>query len=156
MSRGVNRVTLLGNVGNDPEIRTTQSGMRVAKCSLATNRTWEDRQGRKQEDTEWHRLTFLGKLADIVEQWVHKGDRLYIEGRVHYSTSEGRDGSKQYWTEIVVQELNMLGSPNGQQYDDRDHREPPREQRRAPAPAPAPAQAPTGQSYDGPDDDLPF
>jgi single-strand DNA-binding protein len=103
---------LIGNVGNDPEIRATSSGARVAKVSLATNRSWSDRSGQQQEKTEWHRLTFFGRLVDIVEQWVKKGDRLYVEGRVEYSQTEGEGGTK-YWTDIVVNEMVMLGSTPG-------------------------------------------
>ena len=109
MSRSLNKVMLIGNVGNDPEIRATSSGARVAKVSLATNRSWSDRSGQKQEKTEWHRLTFFGRLVDIVEQWVKKGDRLYVEGRVEYSQTEGEGGTK-YWTDIVINEMVMLGS----------------------------------------------
>jgi len=110
MSRSLNKVMLIGNVGNDPEIRATGSGARVAKISLATNRSWTDRNsGQKNEKTEWHRLTFFGRLVDVVEQWVKKGDRLYVEGRVEYSQTEGEGGTK-YWTDIVIQEMVMLGS----------------------------------------------
>ena len=110
MSRSLNKVMLIGNVGNDPEIRATGSGARVAKVSLATNRSWTDRNsGQKNEKTEWHRLTFFGRLVDVVEQWVKKGDRLYVEGRVEYSQTEG-DGGPKYWTDIVVNEMVMLGS----------------------------------------------
>lgn len=109
MSRSLNKVMLIGNVGNDPEIRATSSGSRVAKISLATNRSWSDRSGQKQEKTEWHRLTFFGRLVDIVEQWVKKGDRLYVEGRIEYSQTEGEGGTK-YWTDIVISEMVMLGA----------------------------------------------
>lgn len=119
MSRGVNRVILLGNVGNDPEIRATSSGARMAKVSLATNRTWTDRAGNKQEKAEWHRLTFWGKLVDVVEQYVKKGDRLYVEGRIEYSQTES-DGVTRYWTDIQVQELVMLGSASGQASEPED------------------------------------
>lgn len=113
MSRSLNKVMLIGNVGNDPEIRATSSGARVAKVSLATNRSWTDRNtGQKNEKTEWHRLTFFGRLVDVVEQWVKKGDRLYVEGRIEYSQTEGEGGTK-YWTDIVVQEMVMLGSSGG-------------------------------------------
>ena len=112
MSRSLNKVMLIGNVGNDPEIRATSSGTRVAKISLATNRTWSDRSGQKQEKTEWHRLTFFGRLVDIVEQWVKKGDRLYVEGRIEYSQTEGEGGTK-YWTDVVVNEMVMLGATAG-------------------------------------------
>ncbi len=112
MSRSLNKVTLIGNVGNDPEIRATSSGARVGKLSLATNRSWTDRSGQKKEKTEWHRLTFFGRLVDIVEQYVKKGNRLYVEGRVEYSQTEGEGGTK-YWTDIVVTEMVMLGSSGG-------------------------------------------
>jgi len=109
VSRSLNKVMLIGNVGSDPEIRMTPSGSKVAKFSLATNREWTDKSGAKQEETQWHRLTFWGKLADIVEQWVHKGDRLYVEGRIEYSNTTGEDGTVRYWTDIVVNEMVMLG-----------------------------------------------
>ena len=112
MSRSLNKVMLIGNVGSDPEIRATSSGARVAKLSLATNRSWSDRAGQQQEKTEWHRLTFFGRLVDIVEQWVKKGDRLYVEGRIEYSQTEA-DGVTKYWTDIVIQEMVMLGSTSG-------------------------------------------
>ena len=112
MSRSLNKVMLIGNVGNDPEIRATSGGARVAKVSLATNRSWSDRSGQQQEKTEWHRLTFFGRLVDIVEQWVKKGDRLYVEGRIEYSQTEG-DGGPKYWTDVVINEMVMLGSTQG-------------------------------------------
>ena len=112
MSRSLNKVMLIGNVGNDPEIRATSSGARVAKLSVATNRSWSDRSGQQQEKTEWHRLTFFGRLVDVVERWVKKGDRLYVEGRIEYSQTEGEGGTK-YWTDIVVNEMVMLGSTGG-------------------------------------------
>jgi single-strand DNA-binding protein len=85
----------------------------VAKVSLATNRTWSGRDGQQQEKTEWHRLTFFGRLVDIVEQWVHKGDRLYVEGRIEYSQTQDDQGGVRYWTDIVVTEMVMLGSTTG-------------------------------------------
>jgi single-strand DNA-binding protein len=103
---------LIGNVGNDPEIRATSGGARVAKVSLATNRSWSDRSGQTQEKTEWHRLTFFGRVVDVVEQYVKKGDRLYVEGRIEYSQTEG-DGGPKYWTDVVVNEMVMLGSTAG-------------------------------------------
>ena len=113
MSRGVNKVMLLGNVGQEPDIRVTSSGAQIAKLALATNRSWTDSSGQKGEKTEWHRLTVFGKLAGVVDQYVKKGDRLYVEGRIEYSTTVGDDGTKRYWTDIVVQELMMLGSNGG-------------------------------------------
>ncbi|MCH7889996.1 MAG: single-stranded DNA-binding protein [Gemmatimonadetes bacterium] len=112
MSRSLNKVMLIGNVGNDPDVRATSSGTQVAKVSLATNRQWKDGSGQQKEKTEWHRLTFFGRLVDIVDQWVKKGDRLYVEGRIEYSESE-TDGQKKYWTDIIVLEMVMLGSTGG-------------------------------------------
>jgi single-strand DNA-binding protein len=118
MSRSLNKVLLIGNVGNDPEIRATSSGSRVAKVSLATNRQFQDRTGQNQERTEWHRLTFFGRLADIVEQYVKKGDRLFVEGRLEYSQTQDENGGTRYWTDIVINEMVMLGSggPGGGDY----------------------------------------
>lgn len=110
MSRSLNKVLLIGNVGAEPEVRTTASGTRVGKVSLATNRTFNDRAGQQQEKTEWHRLTFFGKVADVVERYVHKGDRLYVEGRLEYSQTQDDQGNVKYWTDIIVNEMVMLGS----------------------------------------------
>lgn len=114
MSRSLNKITLIGNVGNDPEVRSTTGGSRVATFSLATSRTWKDASGQKQEKTEWHRCivwnTKTSTLADIVEQYVKKGDKLYVEGRVEYRQWQDKDGQTRYSTEINVQQLIMLGS----------------------------------------------
>lgn len=108
MARSVNKVILIGNVGADPESRTTSSGTKVASVSLATNRQWNDASGQKQEKTEWHRLTFFGKGADVVEQYVKKGDRLYVEGRIEYS-STGEGDARRYFTSIIVNDFVMMG-----------------------------------------------
>ena len=113
MSRSLNKVMLIGNVGSDPEVRSTASGARLAKMSLATNRSFQDRTGQQQERTDWHRLTFFGKLAEIVEQWVHKGDKIFVEGRVEYSQTQDDQGGTRYWTDIVVNEMMMLGGQGG-------------------------------------------
>lgn len=113
MSRSLNKVMLIGNVGAEPEIRTTPGGTRLAKLSLATNRTFSDRSGQKQEKTEWHRLTIWDRLAEVVERYVKKGDRLYVEGRIEYSTTEDAQGNTKYWTDIIVREMVMLGSGDG-------------------------------------------
>ena len=109
MSRSLNKVMLIGNVGNEPEIRSTSGGARVAKLSVATNRSFQDRSGQQQERTDWHRLTFFGKLAEIVEQYVKKGHRIYVEGRLEYSQTQDDQGATRYWTDIVVNEMVMLG-----------------------------------------------
>jgi single-strand DNA-binding protein len=113
MSRSLNKVTLIGNLGADPEIRTTPSGTKVAKVSIATSRSFPDRSGQTQEKTEWHRVTFFGKLADVVEQYVTKGDRLYVEGRLEYSQTDDGQGNVRYFTDIVGNEMMMLGSGSG-------------------------------------------
>ena len=110
MSRSLNKVLLIGNVGAEPEVRTTATGTRVAKLSVATNRTFNDKSGQQQEKTEWHRLTFFGKIVDVVERYVHKGDRLYVEGRLEYSQTQDEQGNVKYWTDIVVNDMVMLGS----------------------------------------------
>ena len=110
MSRSLNKIMLIGNVGNDPDVRTTSSGTPIANMSLATTRKWKDGSGEQKEKTEWHRLTVWGKLVDVVERYVKKGDRLYVEGRIEYSESES-DGQKKYWTDVNVFEMVMLGSP---------------------------------------------
>ena len=112
MARSLNKVMLIGNIGSEPEIKTTGSGTKFAKVSLATNRTFKDRQGQHQEKTEWHRLTFWDRLAELVEQYVHKGDRIYVEGRIEYSTT-GEGDSQKYWTDITVQEMVLLGAGQG-------------------------------------------
>ncbi len=144
MSRSLNKATLIGNVGDEPDIRTTPNGNRLAKVSLATSRRFNDRSGQTQERTEWHRLTFWGRLVDVVERWVHKGDRLYVEGRIEYSQSQDERGNTRYWTDIYVLEMIMLGSGRGGREEQRSSD---RDARRAPQPAPAVTE---------PDDDLPF
>lgn len=148
MSRSLNKVMLIGNVGAEPEIRVTPSGVKVAKVSLATNRSWTDRSGQQQERTEWHRLNFWDRLADIVEQYVHKGDRLYAEGRIEYSQSEDDQGNVRYFTDIRVFDMVMLG---GQQAG----ATPPMD-----SPAPRRSRQPSAPSsaspFDADDDDLPF
>lgn len=117
MSRSLNKVTLIGNLGNDPEVRSTTGGNRVATFSLATSRTWNDASGSKQEKTEWHRCvvwnTKSSQLADIVERYVKKGDKLYVEGRIEYRQWQDKDGQTRYSTEINVRELIMLGGGSG-------------------------------------------
>ena len=149
MARSLNKVMLIGNVGSDPEIRMTPSGTKVAKFSLATNRTYQDRTGQQQERTDWHRLTFFGRLSDIVEQWVSKGDRLYVEGRIEYSQTQDDQGGTRYWTDIVVNEMVMLGSSSGG----------PSEGGMREGSSPGPDDSSTdqgGSPISEPDDDLPF
>jgi single-strand DNA-binding protein len=117
MSRSLNKVTLIGNLGNDPEVRSTTGGNRVATFSLATSRSWNDASGSKQEKTEWHRCvvwnTKNSQLADIVEKYVKKGDKLYVEGRIEYRQWQDKENQTRYSTEINVRELIMLGGGSG-------------------------------------------
>jgi single-strand DNA-binding protein len=117
MSRSLNKVTLIGNLGNDPEVRSTTGGNRVATFSLATSRSWNDASGSKQEKTEWHRCvvwnTKSSQLADIVEKYVKKGDKIYVEGRIEYRQWQDKENQTRYSTEINVRELIMLGGGSG-------------------------------------------
>jgi single-strand DNA-binding protein len=112
-SRGINKVILVGNAGNDPEFRVMPNGNGVANVSLATSETWKDKStGDQQEKTEWHRVIFFNRLAEIVEQYIKKGSKLYIEGRLQTRSWE-QDGVKRYTTEIVASEMQMLDSRGG-------------------------------------------
>lgn len=106
MARSVNRVTLVGNVGADPDVRETGNGTRVAHLSLATDRTFR-RDGEVQRRTDWHRLTFWGKAADTVDRYVRKGSRLYVEGRIEYGSYE-RDGVSVPTVDVIVADFVML------------------------------------------------
>lgn len=109
MSRSLNKAQIIGNLGADPEIRSTTSGTRVATLSVATSRSWTDRSGQRQEKTEWHRVVCWDKLAEICERYLKRGDRVYIEGRIEYRQWEGQDGQTRYTTEIRAREMIMLG-----------------------------------------------
>lgn len=125
--RGVNKVILLGNVGQDPEIRYMPSGGAVCNVTLATSETWNDKQtGEKKERTEWHRVVFMGKLAEIVGEYVTKGTKLYVEGKLQTRKWQDQSGQEKYTTEILVDGIGgvmqLLGSPNdggGQQQQQR-------------------------------------
>ena len=109
MSRSLNKASLIGNLGADPEVRSTGSGTRVATLSMATSRRWTSRAGEQQEKTEWHRVVCWDRLAEICERYLKKGDRIYTEGRIEYRQWEGKDGQTRYTTEIRALELIMLG-----------------------------------------------
>lgn len=113
-SRGVNKVILLGNLGNDPEVRYTASGAAVANVSLATTDSWRDKEsGDQQERTEWHRVVFFGRLAEIVGEYLNKGSQIYVEGRLQTRKWQDKDGNDKYSTEIVASEMQMLGGGRG-------------------------------------------
>jgi single-strand DNA-binding protein len=164
MSRSLNKVTLIGNVGQDPEVRSTQNGGRVATFSLATTRTWSGQGGDRQEKTEWHRCVVWNTntkgqgLADVVEKYVKKGDKLYVEGRIDYRQWQDKENVTRYTTEINVRELLMLGAPRGGgDFDGESGGARPRSSSAKSAPAPS-----GGEFEDFPaalqdeDDDLPF
>ena len=118
MSRGINKVILIGNLGNEPEIRATPSGTIIANLSLATSEFWKDRNtGHQQEKTEWHRVVIFGKLAEIAQQYLRKGSRIYLEGKLQTRKWQGQDGQDRYTTEIIVDSFNgqlqMLDSRDG-------------------------------------------
>jgi single-strand DNA-binding protein len=109
MARGVNKVILVGNLGNDPEVKYTQAGMAITKVSLATTSVRKDKDGNQQEKTEWHRVTFFGKLGEIAGEYLKKGSQVYVEGEIRYDKYTGQDGVEKYSTDIVANEMQMLG-----------------------------------------------
>jgi len=111
MARGVNKVILIGNLGNDPEVRYTPSGSAVANIVLATSTSWRDKQtGELNERTEWHRLACFNRLAEIVGEYLHKGSKIYVEGSLRTRKWQDKNGIDRYTTEIIVNELHMLDS----------------------------------------------
>lgn len=114
MARGVNKAILVGNLGNDPDVKWTQGGMAVCRISLATTTVRKDREGNAVEKVEWHRVVFFGKLGEIAGEYLKKGSQVYVEGRISYSESEGQDGVKRYFTDVIADEMQMLGGGGGQ------------------------------------------
>jgi len=157
MARGINKVILVGNLGNDPDVKYTQSGMAVTRISLATTSVRKDRDGNTQERTEWHRVVFFGKLGEIAGEYLRKGRQVYVEGSIRYDKYTGQDGVEKYSTDIVADEMQMLGGRDGESggYQERAPRQPSASAQRRPqssTPA-APAQVPVD---DFSDDDIPF
>ena len=114
MARGVNKVILIGNLGSDPEVRSTGSGTTVCSFSLATSESWTDKQsGEKQERTEWHRIKIFGRLGEIAGEYLKKGRQVYIEGSIRTDKFTGKDGVEKYFTDIIASEMQMLGSNEG-------------------------------------------
>ncbi|WP_083026239.1 single-stranded DNA-binding protein [Vreelandella lionensis] len=114
MARGINKVILIGNLGQDPEVRFTPSGTAVANLNLATSDTWMDRQsGQRQERTEWHRVVLFNKTAEIAQQYLKKGSKVYIEGRLQTRKWQDQNGQDRYSTEIVANDMQMLDSRGG-------------------------------------------
>ena len=114
MARGINKVILVGNLGNDPDVRYTASGAAVANISVATTEVWRDKEsGEQQERTEWHRVVFFGRLAEIVAEYLKKGSQIYVEGRLQTRKWQDKEGADRYTTEIVANEMQMLGGRGG-------------------------------------------
>ena len=129
MARGINKVILIGNLGNDPETRYTQSGSAVTNISLATSDQWKDKQtGQPQERTEWHRVVFFNRLAEIAGEYLRKGSKVYIEGALRTRKWQDQSGQDRYTTEIIASEMQMLDSRGGGQsgsYPDEDYSQAP-------------------------------
>ena len=109
MARGVNKVILVGNLGNDPEMKYTQGGMAICTLSVATSSVRKDKEGNQQERTEWHRVKLFGKLGEIAGEYLKKGRQVYIEGEIRYDKFTGQDGVEKYFTDIIANEMQMLG-----------------------------------------------
>jgi single-strand DNA-binding protein len=163
VARSLNKAMIIGNVGSDPEIRTVGNGGRVAQFSVATSRRWNDRNGQQQEKTEWHRIVAWDKpfnLVDIVERYLKKGDRVYVEGEIEYRQYQDKDGVTKYTTEIRAREMVLLGGKSeGGDFEQRGGGG----GGRSSAPARAAAPRAGGNDYDDfqapaleDDDDLPF
>ena len=163
----VNKVIIVGNLGRDPEVRTFPSGDRVANVTIATTDKWKDKQsGEMREATEWHRVVFNGRLAEIVEQYLRKGSQVYVEGSLRTRKWTDQTGQDKYSSEIRADQLQLLGSRQGMGQagggDDGGHddgyRRPPPAARTPAAPSAAPRQAPAKSSsgFEDMDDDIPF
>lgn len=113
MARGVNKVILVGNLGNDPETKYTQGGMCICTLSLATTSVRKDKDGNTQERTEWHRVKLFNKLGEIAAEYLKKGRQVYIEGSIRYDKFTGSDGVEKYFTDIIADEMQMLGGGDG-------------------------------------------
>jgi single-strand DNA-binding protein len=157
MARGINKVIIVGNVGNDPEMRYTTNGSAVANLSVATSESWKDKQtGENVDRTEWHRVVFFSRLAEIVGEYIKKGSKLYIEGSLKTRKWQDQNGNDRYTTEIVANEMQMLDSRGG---GNAMSQEAPAFEKKAPsqaAPKKAaePAVAAGSNNFD--DDDIPF
>ena len=141
--KGINKVIIVGNLGADPDVKYTASGSAIANISVATTESWKDKQsGEKQEKTEWHRVVFFNRLAEIVGEYLAKGSQVYVEGKLQTRKWTDKDGVDRYTTEVVAQEMQMLGGGN------RDNAKP------AAKPAAKPVAQPATPEFE--DDDIPF
>jgi len=150
----VNKVILVGRLGKDPETRYMTSGEAVTNCTLATSENWKDKSGEKQEKTEWHNLVFYRRLAEIAGEYLKKGSQIYVEGKLQTRKWQDKEGKDRYTTEIVVNEMTMLGGKStGGSFEVVENK--PAASSSAGAAAPAKA-APAKSSFDNFDDDIPF
>ena len=159
MARGINKVILVVNLGKDPETRYMPSGGAVTNVTIATSESWKDKQtGQQQERTEWHRVVFFNRLAEIAAEYLKKGSKVYVEGSLRTRKWQGQDGQDRYTTEIVASEMQMLDSRGGMGGDYQPSQSAPASAgQSAPAQAaPASQQEPQGGGFDSFDDDIPF
>ena len=148
----INKVILIGNLGKDPEVRYTPDNSAIANITLATTHTWKDKQsGDKKEETEWHRVSFFGRLAEIAGEYLKKGSPVYVEGRLRTRKWQDKEGKDRYTTEIVADTMQMLGSRSGMGGGDSGERNPPAGAAGASTPA-----AKSGARFDDFEDDIPF
>jgi single-strand DNA-binding protein len=154
----VNKVILIGNLGADPETRYLPSGDAVTNLRIATTDTWKDKSGEKQEHTEWHRISFFGKLAEIAGEYLKKGSPVYVEGRIRTRKWQDKEGQERYSTEIVADRMQLLGARGGGGGGGGGGAESmPREPAAASSGAkPAPQKKSGGGAFDEMDDDIPF
>ncbi|MCH9664374.1 MAG: single-stranded DNA-binding protein [Gammaproteobacteria bacterium] len=162
MPRGVNKVILLGNLGNDPDFTQTASGLQITKCSIATSKSWKDDQGQTQEKTEWHRVVFFKRLAEIASQYLKKGSQVYVEGELRTNSYE-KDGVTRYSTEIIAREMQLLGGKPGgsSEYPAENNQYNPSPNKSAPPKADSPSNPASKDNKDQPtyddiDQDIPF
>jgi len=153
----VNKVILIGNLGADPEVRYLPSGDAVANIRIATTDVWKDKSGEKQEHTEWHRIAFFGKLAEIAGEYLKKGSPVYVEGRIRTRKWQDKEGQDKYSTEIVADRMQLLGARGGgaetAAREPRDSRDTKAAAGKADA---KPSAKKSGASFDDMDDDIPF
>ena len=149
----VNKAILVGNLGKDPEVRYMPSGEAIANITLATTDTWKDKSGTKQERTEWHRVSFFGRQAEVVGEYLKKGSQIYVEGRIQTRKWQDKEGQDRYTTEIVADRMQMLGGKSTGGSFEVVENKPAAASSASAAPKAAPA---AKSSFDSFDDDIPF
>ena len=158
----LNKVTLIGNLGADPEIRYMPSGGAVTTVNIATTRRWKDKQtGERKDATEWHRVIFFNRTAEVAGEYLKKGSQVYVEGRIQTRKWQDKDGHERYTTEIIAEEMHMLGNRSGgtANFQDTPANYTPQSTASSPASAPAygtPTSSPLPPEYEDFDDDIPF